>query len=121
MIARFVITIVLLIGCVMGFIFAIREEESGWAFLLGTCVFIEGLLLAVLIDAAKRGNRETAVYSFPAETYKFEMVVSETITSNGSTDTVTKKDTTYVLTGIEPIMSNSKDEKEMKLKTRTAE
>ena len=110
MIVEFIVTIILLSLCVAFFIHAVSEQEWGWVLFLGLSVIIEGGLLWTLIDATKMGNRETVIYSFPAETYKLEMVVTETVTKTDTTETESRKDTTYVLTGIEPIFPHEKDD-----------
>lgn len=92
-------------------------EESVAHFVMVFLTFIMGAVLWTDIHACRVGNREVVSYSFPAETYKLEMVVTETVTNINGEAGVVKKDTTYVLTGVEPIVSTKKDRKSPKYKT----
>lgn len=108
-------------------IFALIFFFSVWVFLLvwaislfiekeiipGVFVLILGILPAGLcsfvMHAQVTGNEKVVEYYFPADHYKFEQIVNVTNekTVVGSDTLVTTKcDTTYRITGIEPIVGH---------------
>ena len=115
-----IITGVLLLIGALYFVSAIFMGEGFEAITMFFLTLCCGVVHFGLVDAQKRGNRESVTYSFPAENYKMEMVVNDKTTTvfvDGVETEATKKDTTYVITGIEPIFRQKGDKEAMHLKT----
>lgn len=107
MIAVFVILLLMIVGCVAGVVYAIKDREIGAAiwlgFLVSLCIFLE----ITILDAKSKNNEALTEYRFPAAHYKLETVVTVkrcTVYVNGVETVGEERDTTYVLTGIEPIL-----------------
>ena len=107
MIFALIISLLLCISCLIWTIIAIKDREFGPAIFMFFFTFVTGVLVAVVIDAICKDNKQMIEYRFSAEHYKFQEEVSvsrKTIYINGVEAVEESRDTTYVLTGIEPII-----------------
>ena len=107
MIFALIIGLLLCISCLIWTIIAIKDREFGPAIFMFFFTFVTGVLVAVVIDAMCKDNKQMIEYRFSAEHYKFQEEVSvsrKTIYINGVEAVEESRDTTYVLTGIEPII-----------------
>ena len=107
MIVVFIILILLMAGCMTGLVYAIKDREVGAALWLGICIGMLIFMEWVVIDANSKNNEALTEYRFPAAHYKLETMVTVkrcTVYVNGVETVGEERDTTYVLTGIEPII-----------------
>ena len=121
MAATIIVIILSGILCILllsGMVIAISEREF-W----GAVACFVGLLFmsAILYDgivATCDGNQQEVEYRFPAEHYQMTMEVTvtehEAMAVNGEFITVIERDTTYVLTGIDPIYGDEHYERNTK-------
>ena len=107
MIFALIISLLLCITCIIGTIIAIKDREFGAVVFTLFLTLSTGVIVAVVIDAMCKDNKQMIEYRFSAEHYKFQEEVSvsrKTIYINGVEAVEESRDTTYVLTGIEPII-----------------
>lgn len=107
MIALFIILILLMAGCIAGLVYAIKDHEIGATLWFGICVGLCLFTEWAILDAKSKNNEILMEYRFPADHYKLETVVTvnkRTVYMNGVETACEERDTTYVLTGIEPII-----------------
>ena len=118
-----VIAGILFFGSTIILIGSIITNDGGYGAFSFFTALISGILFFLMICAKRDGNREIATYSFPAENYNLEVVITDTFVDGQDSTGNVKRDTIYVLQGIEPRFSDSDDEelKTMRLKTVTRE
>ena len=107
MIFALIIGLLLCISGLIGTIISIKDGEFGAAIFSFFFTFLAGVIVAVVIDAMCKDNKQMIEYRFSAEHYKFQEEVSisrKIIYINGVEAVEESRDTTYVLTGIEPII-----------------
>lgn len=107
MIGILVLCILLTLLCLIGMVSAFRDSDIGPGIWLLVMAAICGLLSGVVIDSMCKGNEELVEYRFPADHYKFETEVTvshRTVYLEGEEVIAEDRDTTYILTGIEPIV-----------------
>lgn len=104
MIFTLILTLSLIIGTVIASFIAIRDEEYGNCVILFFLLAIEGICLFANIDAIKKDNKQVIEYRFPSAHYKIETVVTKTSVMIDDSTSVEKNDTTFVVTGVEPII-----------------
>ena len=95
-------------ACFFGAIACFIKKILPIGFFLVLCSIVTGLLEWVLIDAATKGNQQVVEYSFPASHYTFDKKITVTynaVVVNGVELIEEERDTTYVLTGFEPIVN----------------
>ena len=117
------ITIIILSGilCIfllIGMFIAISEREFGGIVLCFVALILMSAVLSDGISSACNGNQQEVEYRFPAEHYRMTMEVTvtehEAMAVNGEFITVIERDTTYVLTGIDPIYGDEHYERNTK-------
>lgn len=107
MIFALIVSILLCCACLAGFITAIKDKEFGSSIFLFFFTLVSGLLIAVIINAMCRHNEQIVEYRFSAEHYTLQEEVNvtrKTVYLNGVEAVEEQRDTTYILTGIEPII-----------------
>ena len=106
MIASIVMGTLLIIACIVGIVMAIADGEHGAVIICVCGLLLGGLITWSGIDACKEGNQENVELRFPSEHYTLstEVTVTERVVIiDGESTIITTRDTTYVITGIEPI------------------
>ena len=112
-----ILTGLMLLVCAIFTFCAVAEREWGaFIYFLASSIAF-GIFLGIEIDIVKKGNQELVEYRFPTSHYKVEMVISSkmnTVYVNGVETVAETRDTTYVITGVEP-MAMKKDNYERKV------
>ena len=117
------ITVIILSGilCIIllsGMIIAISDREFWGVVSCFVGLLFMSAILSDGISSACNGNQQEVEYRFPAEHYHMTMEVTvtehEAMAVNGETITVIERDTTYVLTGIDPIYGDEHYERNTK-------
>lgn len=121
MAATIIVIILSGILCILllsGMVIAISEREFGGSAACFVALVFMSAILAEGIISACDGNQQEVEYRFPSEHYHMTMEVTvtehEAMAVNGETITVIERDTTYVLTGIDPIYGDSYYERNTK-------
>lgn len=107
MIFCFILLILLTIFQLFGIFGTFRDKEYGGTVFFCLMTILCMIMLFGLIDAMKRQNEQIVEYYFPADHYKLEQIVTirnEKSAIGSDTLVTTKCDTTYRITGIEPIV-----------------
>ena len=107
MIGTLVLCIFLTQVCLIGTVCAFRDSEIVPGIFLFFMTVLNGFLVGVVIDSMCKGNEQLVEYRFPADHYKIETEVTvshRTVYLNGEEVIAEDRDTTYVLTGAEPIL-----------------
>lgn len=99
-----ILTSLLIIATVIAFGLAIRDEEYGKCVIFFFALALEAVLFFADADAIKKDNKQVVEYHFPAAHYKIETVVTKTSVMVNDSTSVEKNDTTFVITGVEPIV-----------------
>ena len=98
---------------VVAIVWAVREGNTTGIICCSICVVLCLFLEVVGISVGVRGNREITTYTFSSKNYDFkkEIVVNTTIkeTEDGLI-IIEDRDTLYILTGIEKVLSLTDDE-----------
>lgn len=101
------------IMCVVAIVLAAREGNTTGIICSSLCVVLFLFLEVVAISIGVRGNREITTYTFSSKNYDFkkEIIVNTTIkeTEDGLI-MVEDRDTLYIITGIEKVLSLADDE-----------
>lgn len=107
MIFCFILLIFLTILQLFGIFGTFRDKEYGGTVFFCLMTVLCVIMLCGIIDAMKRQNEQVVEYYFPADHYKIEQIVTvrnEKSDIGSNTLVTTKCDTTYRITGIEPIV-----------------
>lgn len=107
MIFCFILLIFLTIFQLFGIFGTFRDKEYGGTVFFCLMTVLCVIMLCGIIDAMKRQNEQVVEYYFPADHYKIEQIVTvrnEKSAIGSDTLVTTKCDTTYRITGIEPIV-----------------
>lgn len=99
-----ILTSMLIIVTVIAFGLAIRDEEYGRCVVFFFALAAEALLFFADVDAIKKDNKQVVEYHFPSAHYKIETVVTKTSVMINDSTSLEKNDTTFVITGVEPIV-----------------
>ena len=111
MIFCFILLILLILLHLFGMFVTFKDEEYGGTLFLCLMMALCVFTLLGVIDTMKRQNEQVIEYYFPADHYKFEEIVTirnEKTVISSDTLVTTKCDTTYRITGVEPIMWKNK-------------
>lgn len=110
MIGVLILMSVIFAGSFFGAIACFIKKNYPIGFFLILVSIVSGGFDWLLIDAAKKDNTQTVEYSFSADHYTFDKVVTVTykeVYHNGVKMIEEQSDTTYVLTGTEPIFNEA--------------
>ena len=89
------------------FFWAIADREWSAVLWCGFCSVAFGGFLFAEIDALRKGNEQVVEYRFSTDHYKVAMEVvstSKTVYIDGVETIAETRDTTYIITGVEPIV-----------------